>query len=360
MWLTADQELRREFLLFALGKQPDVEAAITMAARMERFVLDGQPVSDGRPYEVEPAEVAAAMTEAGVATGPAPRQAYEHQTHDQQTHDQQPHDQQPPDQQPKVTKRRWSDADDARLRELWQSSECALEEIAEELERTVPSLYSRARALGMEKRGPMTKARQEPAAAAPDVGPAAELKAVEPKEEAEPEEPAQQATVQEEPVPAVTVQETPAQESPIQEAPVQEAPVREEAGDGSAGEDGKAAEAAAGKSVVLSPNARRQVMPRERHRFSAGGDALQTGRPRHGFGRKTIAAASSVASPMFVDSIIQFLRSRDYSVVRVGDGQFRLDGRRVMTADELREKANQVRKSLGQAPFTSQLDKEAS
>ena len=341
MWLTADQELRREFLLFALGKQPDVEAAITMAARMERFVLDGQPVSDGRPYEVEPAEVAAAMTEAGVATGPAPRQAYEHQTHDQQTHEP----------QPRVTKRRWSDADDARLRELWQSSECALEEIAEELERTVPSLYSRARALGMEKRGPMTKARQEPAAAAPDVGPAAELKAVEPKEEAEPEEPAQQATVQEEPAPAVTVQEAPVQETPVRE---------EEAGDGPAGEDGKAAEAAAGKSVVLSPNARRQVMPRERHRFSAGGDALQTGRPRHGFGRKTIAAASSVASPMFVDSVIQFLRSRDYSVVRVGDGQFRLDGRRVMTADELREKANQVRKSLGQAPFTSQLDKEAS
>jgi hypothetical protein len=39
MRLTADQELRREFLLFSLSRQPDLEAAIAMASRMEQFVL---------------------------------------------------------------------------------------------------------------------------------------------------------------------------------------------------------------------------------------------------------------------------------------------------------------------------------
>lgn len=52
-----------------------------------------------------------------------------------------------------------------------------------------------------------------------------------------------------------------------------------------------------------------------------------------------------------VDPVIQFLRTRDYSVVRVGDGRFQLDGRRILSADELREKANNVRKALGQSPF---------
>src|SRR3546814_13014079 len=41
MQLTADQELRRELLLFSLSKHADLEAAIKSAAEMERFVLRG-------------------------------------------------------------------------------------------------------------------------------------------------------------------------------------------------------------------------------------------------------------------------------------------------------------------------------
>src|SRR3546814_6275226 len=50
-------------------------------------------------------------------------------------------------------KRRWSEADDQSLRKLWHSNH-SLEEIAEAMGRTTPSLYSRARALGMSKRSP--------------------------------------------------------------------------------------------------------------------------------------------------------------------------------------------------------------
>src|SRR3546814_7245754 len=46
-----------------------------------------------------------------------------------------------------------SEADDQSLRKLWHSNH-SLEEIAEAMGRTTPSLYSRARALGMSKRSP--------------------------------------------------------------------------------------------------------------------------------------------------------------------------------------------------------------
>src|SRR3546814_10338601 len=61
-------------------------------------------------------------------------------------------------------KRRWSEADDERLRRLWHSNH-SLEEIAEAMGRTTPSLYSRARALGMSKRSPATGERAEAAPA---------------------------------------------------------------------------------------------------------------------------------------------------------------------------------------------------
>src|SRR3546814_11047573 len=53
--LTADQELRRELLLFSLSKHSALEAAIKLAAEMEQFVLRGSG-ADGcagaRPAEV--------------------------------------------------------------------------------------------------------------------------------------------------------------------------------------------------------------------------------------------------------------------------------------------------------------------
>jgi hypothetical protein len=41
--------------------------------------------------------------------------------------------------------------------------------------------------------------------------------------------------------------------------------------------------------------------------------------------------------------------------VRVEDGRFRIDGRCVMDVDQLRDKANKVRKSLGLPPFAQEF-----
>src|SRR3546814_17646483 len=48
-----------------------------------------------------------------------------------------------------------------------------------------------------------------------------------------------------------------------------------------------------------------------------------------------------------VDPIIHFLRSRDYSVVRVQDGRFKLDGRRVPRAEAPPAQATQRRTIVG-------------
>ncbi len=47
-----------------------------------------------------------------------------------------------------------------------------------------------------------------------------------------------------------------------------------------------------------------------------------------------------------IDSVVHFLRTRDYSVTPKEDGCYKLDGRKVLTAQELFERANQVRAQL--------------
>lgn len=288
MQLTADQELRKEFLLFALNKQPDVGAAMEMAAAMERFVLDGRP--DSGPA-LRDAGACAAENEPAASSGtdeaamPAPAEEDE----------------------AVVRKRRWSDADDLELKRLWHSEIC-LEEIAEVLDRTVPSLYSRARALGMSKRN---------------------HKAVAPQ-------------------PFDAVRQAPA------------------AAEGNTTQDQDAAREVSQPGVAAVATSGVQLaVRREECRISSLSEAKTVAGTRRGFSRtpgagsaKPVAGEAVQESQVhvFVDPIIQFLRSRDYSVVRVGEGQFRVDGRHVMNADELREKANQVRKSLGQPLFATQLD----
>src|SRR3546814_9945146 len=49
--------------------------------------------------------------------------------------------------------RRWTEADEQRLRKLWHSNH-SLDEIAAAMRPTTPSLYRRARALAMSKRSP--------------------------------------------------------------------------------------------------------------------------------------------------------------------------------------------------------------
>ena len=49
-----------------------------------------------------------------------------------------------------------------------------------------------------------------------------------------------------------------------------------------------------------------------------------------------------------IDSVVHFLRTRDYSVVQTEDSRYDVDGRKVMTAQELFERANRVRAQIKQ------------
>jgi len=300
MSLTADQELRRDLLLFSLSKQPDLEAAMEMAEQMERFVIEGRGCP-GRARAEAP-DVEAAVSE-GVQPAPLAAQVQAQATSEvgQAGCD--------TTWVPRHTggmcvgrKRRWSKADDDRLTDLWPS-DWTLEQIAESMDRTVPSLYSRARSMGLPRRSPKVQDSAMP------------LQAV-----------AQEHTVVERPA-------TPEREVP----PVPE-PTR------------PAVETTVHDRRFLRGGLRRGeigLRPSRNNYVKRPGVARSSGDIDEGCS----LTAERSADRLSVDPIIQFLRTRDYSVVRVGDGRFQLDGRRILSADELREKANNVRKALGQSPF---------
>jgi hypothetical protein len=54
-----------------------------------------------------------------------------------------------------------------------------------------------------------------------------------------------------------------------------------------------------------------------------------------------------------IDSVVHFLRTRDYSVASGEDGCYKLDGRKVLTAQELFERANKVRAQLGRPTWAA-------
>ncbi|MEQ9609903.1 MAG: hypothetical protein RLN99_19765 [Kiloniellaceae bacterium] len=296
MSLTADQELRRDLLLFSLSKQPDLEAAMEMAEQMERFVIEGRGCLDK-------ARAAAPVVETAVSESvqpvPLPARATDEAGQaDDGTNG-----------VPQHTggmcggrKRRWSRADDDRLKELWPT-DWTLERIAESMDRTVPSLYSRARFMGLPRRSPKIQ-----------------------------DGPLPHATIAEE----HTVVERPA--TPKREVPEVPEPIR------------PALEATAHDRRFLRGGVRRGEMGLRSPRTSyvkRPGAARSGGEADEGCS----LTAERFADRSSVDPIVQFLRTRDYSVVRVGDGRFQLDGRHILSADELREKANNVRKALGQSPF---------
>ncbi len=57
-----------------------------------------------------------------------------------------------------------------------------------------------------------------------------------------------------------------------------------------------------------------------------------------------------------IDSVVHFLRTRDYSVVLTEDGCYELDGRKILTVQELFERANKVRAQLKQPTWAALKD----
>lgn len=312
MQLAADQELRRELLLVSLSKRPDLEDAINFAAQMEQFVLRGfctkhaaiekvaNSAANGAEQSLGATDTSFANPQVKSAGGemrgnggarPGANGSTSGSHHSVASS------------MAGGQKRRWSSGDDERLRKLWHSDH-SLEEIAEAMGRTTPSLYSRARALGMAKRAPVGDNRQ---AARPSRGG---------------REPASGGAA-------------PASASE----------------DDISGKAGQRVHATASRAPTSGFEVRRYSAPCGRDHpglgstFSRNGHSARAASPvAHAFQTVPLEAG--------VEPIIHFLRSRDYSVVRVEDGRFKLDGRHVLDANELREKANKVRQSLGKPPFT--------
>ena len=198
MGVQEEQERRRELLLRALEACPDPEQALAVAVRMEQFIIGGQ-VSREEPQEATQPEV------------------------------------QPSSEGPRKTcnRSRWTDADDTHLRQLWQGK-LTVEEIAQELQRTIPSIYARVRTLDLSSNKHDTK-------------------------------------------------------------------------------NGKR------KVKRSNPDKRRPTVT-----------------------SKKINEFETVG----IDSVVHFLRTRDYSVVLTEDHSYELDGRKTFTAQELFERANRVRAQI--------------
>ena len=113
MGIQEEQERRRDLLLKALEACPDPEQALTVAVRMEQFIIDGENSREQPPETTQPG---------GQPSSEGPRKT--------------------------SNRSRWTGDDDAHLRRLWQSN-LAIETIAQELQRTPASIYARVRNLDL-------------------------------------------------------------------------------------------------------------------------------------------------------------------------------------------------------------------
>ena len=117
MQMNATQERRRELLLKALEACPEPEQALTLAVRMEQFIVNGQNSREKQN---------GAIQSAGQSSSEQPENS--------------------------GTRSRWAGDDDALLRQLWRNN-VTVEAIAQKLHRTSFSIYGRVRHLGLSSEG---------------------------------------------------------------------------------------------------------------------------------------------------------------------------------------------------------------
>ena len=119
MGVQEEQERRRDLLLRALEACPEPEQALAVAVRMEQFIIDGQ-VSREKPHEAT--QSGGHLSSEGQPSSERPRKT--------------------------CTRSPWTAADDTNLRRLWQGN-LTVDEIAQEIQRTVASIYARVRILDL-------------------------------------------------------------------------------------------------------------------------------------------------------------------------------------------------------------------
>ena len=84
---------------------------------------------------------------------------------------------------------------------------------------------------------------------------------------------------------------------------------------------------------------------------------IQEAEPKAPVRKRNTAVLPDIAEKeqVGINSVIWFLRTRDYTVVQTADGRYKLDEREVLTAEELFKRANRVREYLGRPTWASML-----
>lgn len=118
MSIQEEQERRRDLLLKALDACSDPEQALTVAVRMEQFIVDGQNFREQPQEAPQPGEQLSSEISGK-----------------------------------KCNRSRWTAEDDTQLHQLWQGN-LTVEEIAQELQRTPASIYGRVRNLDLSSSTP--------------------------------------------------------------------------------------------------------------------------------------------------------------------------------------------------------------
>lgn len=106
-----------------------------------------------------------------------------------------------------------------------------------------------------------------------------------------------------------------------------------------------------GLSVRAQPRGRRRGMKIKGSRIVENLEPESGATPQLNSGLER--SASNTDDGVALEEVIHFLRTRDYSVISTEDGRFKVDGRHVMTAVELLQRANRVRESIGQTAWTT-------
>lgn len=230
----SERALRQELLFRALEKYPDPEAALVLAAKLERFILAGIPAAQSQEIERH--------TQAARTTEPPPESATAIAL---RSAEDPPSDDQPS----QIERRRWSADEDEQLRNLLTSG-IGVDKAAERLNRTLSSVYARVRQLGLARARPGRPPRYENA---------------------------------------------------------------------------------------------------ERRRKSPETERTEDTNV------KQVEGKAETEAPVGIETVIRFLRSRDYSIVQMQNGHYRLDEREELTAQALFDRANRVRERLGRPRWSGPL-----
>ena len=326
MNLRPEQALRQALLLKVLENSKDPDSALLAAWRMERFVLEGKANLAAEAST----EAEAKITQQFGEPSPGDTRETKGQVTKAEEADAAAEDEAPrtlPAAARKVEPRggggkrpRWTESDEALVAELWKQG-ISVEEIASRMGRTTASVYARSRKLdiGKERRRAQASVKIHSSATSLPTHGATQPGSIDRATEADSEKKGED----------------------------------EADGDDTSSGDETESRLSSEVEARIAPqpacNGRKQedVVPAAEHKASwhCPEVAQVQARSRGAEEQKVLAFT--------VETVVQFLRSRDYKVFRKEDGRYEIDGNRVATAEELVHLANLERSYLGKPEFAA-------